>query len=680
MSATPISVPVSVIWTVRSTGQSAEATPATPLQVSVAQVHIGLKGAQGLQGLQGLQGYKGDKGDKGDTGDVTPAAEAALEAAVEARNDALTHAGTAGTQAGVATTKAGEAAASVVLAETARDAAFVNADVYADVATGLAAVADGVQFQVVSADGLSIQRYRRDAGPVAVAVGPGYPSGEVVRRLAGQGDFVWKWVMVDGLGRIAIGVNDLGETVVKAVKTTGGADLDALAADVVRVAGEGDFSLEYAIADSEGRTAFGIDSVGRTRVKDALTFDGVSLAATALIAAQALADAQSGGASQFRRAMVAARSQWGFFPRPQMDDAPTLTLVQSGATPAGTTLFSWSATGLWRTTGGFTSQFGGNPYLQWKSKSPNGNAGGFTAAGGVALETVHTGTVLHVKLRGAGGQVRVLVGDANGRRMGYVSKTAVAPNPDGAQWILTIDFGVVSATRTILIEGDGALQFGGLWVAAGESIAAPSGTKPLVCCIGTSITEHHNSWARTFGYMLGADVYNVGVGSSGVLNPGTSPRVKQMDRSNDLTVGNFLLGVDENGINDTGDALYSAATYNAVVREFGDEYRRILDAWFTAHPNSPFIGWGPYWPNEGPVANAYRIRDAKQRVISEYPLAAFIDTLTPGNLIQGNVTSGTYPAADFLDPGDTTHPIEPGAEFIGLHIFDQADRLIRTVF
>src|SRR5690554_4710879 len=45
-------------------------------------------------------------------------------------------------------------------AETARDAAFVNADVYPDVATGLAAVANGEQFQVLSADGMEYRRYR----------------------------------------------------------------------------------------------------------------------------------------------------------------------------------------------------------------------------------------------------------------------------------------------------------------------------------------------------------------------------------------------------------------------------------------------------------------------------------------------------------------------------------------
>lgn len=45
-------------------------------------------------------------------------------------------------------------------AASARDAAFVNADVYADIATGRAAVADGEQFMVV--DGSEIVRYRRD--------------------------------------------------------------------------------------------------------------------------------------------------------------------------------------------------------------------------------------------------------------------------------------------------------------------------------------------------------------------------------------------------------------------------------------------------------------------------------------------------------------------------------------
>lgn len=61
----------------------------------------------------------------------------------------------------------------VARAEAARDAAFVNADVYPSVAAGLAAVADGEQFQVVEGD--EIVRYRRDSASAQSEVAR-YPS------------------------------------------------------------------------------------------------------------------------------------------------------------------------------------------------------------------------------------------------------------------------------------------------------------------------------------------------------------------------------------------------------------------------------------------------------------------------------------------------------------------------
>lgn len=401
----------------------------------------------------------------------------------------------------------------------------------------------------------------------------------------------------------------------------------------------------------------------------------------------ALTAAASGGASDFRRTMVAAQSAWGQYPRPSLAVPPTLTLSAANpAAPADTTLTAWNAAGKWRTTGGFTSQYGANSYLQWKSSSPNGNAGGMTRAGGTSLETVQTGTAISIRLRGAGGPLRVLVGDAQGKHLAYVSKAFITPPSDGNAYQLLIDWGAVSATRTVVIEGNGAFQFGGIYVKTGESITAPAGVKPLVCAMGSSITEMDNSWARWLGYLLGADVYNVGVGSSGIVNPGVAPKVKQIDRSNDFTVGAFLLGIEEAGVNDSGDASYSAPTYAAVMGEFAAAYRLVLDAWFTAHPASPFIAWGPFWPNDAPTANIYRIRDAKQRVCSEYPLAFYVDTLQPGNIIKGNPIAGTYPATDYFAPyvaspaSDTTHPIEPGSEFLGQAIFSPVDCLIRTRF
>lgn len=584
-----------------------------------------------------------------------------------------------------ATDEADRASADAERAEAARDAAMVSGDIYTDTASGLAATLNGEYFSVPGTDSRDYMILYMNNGGAAQEIRR-YPSLELVKNLAAIGDFDGlEHVTVDALGRIALAIDSEGRVIGKGLRTTAGNAVDDMAETLGKVSSTGDFPIEYAVVDKEGRIALALLKDGRTRVKDVITASGASLEETAGVAQEALVLAASSGSSEFRRAMIEARSRWGQYPKPYMTAPPTLTLTKSADTPAGTMLLGWNETGRWRTSGGFTSQYGLNPYLQWKSKSPNGNSAGFTAAGGVAIETTHTGTVLHVKLRGAGGAIRVLVGDADGRNLAYVSKTAIAPAADGQMYRLTIDFASVSATRTIIIEGDGALQFGGLWVKTGETVTAPAGVKPLVCCMGTSITEASNSWARWIGYLLGADVYNTGVGSSGILNPGTSPRVKQMDRSQDFTTAAFVLGIDENGINDTGDALYTDTSYAGVVRQFGDEYRRVLDAWFTAHPDSPFIGWGPFWPNDGPVANAYRLRDAKQRVISEYPLAAFIDTLAPNNIIKGSVAGGTYPAKDYFAPyvagvSDTTHPIEPGQEYVGLTVFDSVDTLIRTRF
>ena len=62
-------------------------------------------------------------------------------------------------------------------AKQAADAAFVNADVYPDIATGRAAVADGEQFQVVAGD--EVVRYRRDSASTQTEVAR-YPSTKYV--------------------------------------------------------------------------------------------------------------------------------------------------------------------------------------------------------------------------------------------------------------------------------------------------------------------------------------------------------------------------------------------------------------------------------------------------------------------------------------------------------------------
>lgn len=80
------------------------------------------------------------------------------------------------------------AEAAKVESQSARDAAFVNADVYPDTATGLAATVIGDQFQVVAGD--LIIRYLHEAGPVATEVAR-YQYAELFDRiLSGANAFV----------------------------------------------------------------------------------------------------------------------------------------------------------------------------------------------------------------------------------------------------------------------------------------------------------------------------------------------------------------------------------------------------------------------------------------------------------------------------------------------------------
>ena len=70
---------------------------------------------------------------------------------------------------------ASAAAGSAQRAETAADAATVNADVYSDVVSGLSDASNGEQFQVVS--GLEIVRYRNDSGAATQVAA--YPSASI---------------------------------------------------------------------------------------------------------------------------------------------------------------------------------------------------------------------------------------------------------------------------------------------------------------------------------------------------------------------------------------------------------------------------------------------------------------------------------------------------------------------
>lgn len=594
-------------------------------------------------------------------------------------------AGNALTSEGIAVDAAVAAEAAQVAAEAARDSSFANAKGAATIADARALVADTETFIVYAPGATTFTAYRRTSSTTQAELGT-YPSSlyveaKAVEQVGPDGTVIytgkdyagWKRVWGDSYGRVAAGIKPDGTFYIKQISLPS-ATIATLATSTITqgatVIAEAGSTADYSkvLLDSYGRISEATKHGGGKVIAKLFDNQGRNVYArlqSAIDAADsALTLAASGGASAFKQAMVAARAAHGFWPRPAMDAPPTLTLTGgSPAAPVGFSLRAWNSTTSWRTLGGFTSQFGGNPFLQWRNISPTGNASGFSSNLGCAVEFTHTGTEFYIYLRGNGAGVRLVVDGA------LANSNRVVASSDGEGWLLRVDFtSIGSATRKIRIESAG-MQFGGIYVKTGESIAKPtSADPPKVCILGTSITEGGETGQPMGGYawwlarQLGIDAYACGVGGAGILNPGTG-RVKQLDRSNDYTIGDFVLCIDENGINDT------AYTYQAFL----DEYRRNLDAWFTAHPTSPWIGWGPFWPNSGPTADAYKIRDAKQQAIAEYPMAAFIDTLDIGPFVPSVMQT------EYINT-DNTHPKYLGAQHIGARLFNDVDAVIRTRF
>lgn len=109
--------------------------------------------------------------------EVTLAKDSAEDSAVRSESSAEE----SSAQVVLAEQEADRAESGADRAEAASNAAFINADVYPDVATGRAAVADGEQFQVVEGD--EVVRYRRDGSTTQTEMAR-YPASEKVDRLA----------------------------------------------------------------------------------------------------------------------------------------------------------------------------------------------------------------------------------------------------------------------------------------------------------------------------------------------------------------------------------------------------------------------------------------------------------------------------------------------------------------
>ncbi len=139
------------------------------------------------------------------------------------------------------------AAAEADRAETARDAATVNADVYDDIASGLAAVADGEQFQVV--EGNEIVRYKRVDASTEEEVAR-YPAAAAIEPLQRTNLSVFSVTDSDG---------NLGLDIKAPFRVTENGSLET---DALLESSE-PRKWMWALADPDGNIPFGVDHLGR---------------------------------------------------------------------------------------------------------------------------------------------------------------------------------------------------------------------------------------------------------------------------------------------------------------------------------------------------------------------------------------------------------------------------------
>lgn len=173
-----------------------------------------------------------------------------------------------------------DTAANAALAEAAAETAAVNADVYTSEAAGLAAVAEGDQFVVVSADGFEFIRYRHDAGPLAVEVGR-YPSAEKTKSILNIAPDGYAYAIVDGFGLVAFGIKDDGTTSIASIN---GKNVDEWLAETVNAGSlvtDTPQGYAFAVLDKYLKAAVGLRDDGTAVVKslELGTLNGVAVSA-----------------------------------------------------------------------------------------------------------------------------------------------------------------------------------------------------------------------------------------------------------------------------------------------------------------------------------------------------------------------------------------------------------------
>ena len=385
------------------------------------------------------------------------------------------------------------------------------------------------------------------------------------------------------------------------------------------------------------------------------------------------------------QALIKALRTNGFFPQPSWraatNDVPTITIPAGGAASS--------------IAGAVTVAIADRSKVSWLAGTADKDAnityfsrgawyGASRSTGYSSYEFTHIGTkfecyILCSAIDTSTPNFRVLVNDK-------IAATATIPTDSAFRPVL-VQF-PVAGTRRIRIEMAGG-RHGGIFVANANEVANVTRSYPLVTVIGDSFAEGTGAWAVDGEAIsairaIGCNCALGAVGGTGILNPGTGGKVNWQDanRLSDLALNGFTdqitnsvpnpaLGVIMMSINDNGigSANWGTATsYQAAVAK---GLYAMVDHWQTQRPGKPLVVFGPTWPNENPVMDIYRIRDAGQEVCHSTSNVWFVDRLSPGTTlrkgtISSTVTTGTVTnASKIITALATSGGITVGSMVVG---------------
>jgi lysophospholipase L1-like esterase len=291
-------------------------------------------------------------------------------------------------------------------------------------------------------------------------------------------------------------------------------------------------------------------------------------------------------------------------------------------------------------------------YMQTGASGPFQQASAMSAAFGI------DGNQVVIAISGGGHDWSVVVNGVDN----YLTNTV--PN-DGNLYFYTITF-ATSATRTILLNN--AWPFYGVYVPVTNGFfeGGPAKKRRMVLMGDSFVEQEYGPFARCEGISTQLqllfpqlDIWALGEGGTGFVNPGTPGRTNFLGRVNDIISAQPNYVVVYGGINDTGFAT------NAGIQEIFANTTNLISTVKAELPSAQMMIIGPQWPRS---PDGYFNVLACATALSNACVVEGIPYVCPITepWITGVVTIPNSGNADiYTSPSDGTHPTIPaGATFL----------------